>query len=267
MEPEPGAGQPSEGQAGTGAPDVPYQEYLNRVPEEVRGDIAPIFHDWNSAANRRFEEHAQYRKQWEPWEQAGLNQYQPQDVQGALELLNDPQRLREWADQTYGPAQAQQQPQQPQDPYQELYQDPVQQLDERLKPILDRIEQFDQRWQQMEQQQQQAHVASVIESEIAKLREQHGSSLPEKVDLDDIIHRFSQPHLQPGADPAQVVQNAWQDFQALQNQLSTHAIQQKVDQPRTPVTGGEADLSVEKPKSLAEANKAALEMIRATQTA
>lgn len=267
-EPSADAGQPDQGQAADATPSVPYQEYLDRVPEEVRGDIAPIFHDWNSGINRRFEEHATYRKQWEPYEQKGLSQYPAETLEWAVQTLQNPQQAREWLDQQYGPA-AQPEPQAaPQESYGEFV-DPTQQFDQKLDPILQRLEKFEQRWQEQERQQQEARIQSEVDAEIAKLKELHGNTLPEKVreDFSNLIETFGSRHAVPGASPAQIVAKAWADVQALANQFGTAALQQKVDQPQTPVTGGEADLTPDEPKTLAEARKIALEQLRSNRAA
>ena len=272
-EPTADGGQPQQGQAEPAAGDQPYADYLARVPEEVRGDIQPIFHEWNANVNRRFEDAASYRKQWEPYEQAGINQYPAETLKWALDTLQNPQQAREWLDQQYGPVAPQEAPQEPVDPY--GYQDPNAQLQEllqkQLSPLQQQIEQITQWRQEQEQQAMQQQINDAIYAEIDRLHGEHKASLPEGLQkreaFADLIDRFGGPHAVPGADPVQVVQKAWADFQALSNQLSTAALQTKVDQPATPVTGGAPAGAPESPKTLAEANKIALAQWRANQAA
>lgn len=262
--------EPGQGDGGTSG-GQPYADYLNRLPEEVRGDVEPVFKDWNSNVNSRFEEHATYRKQWEPYEQLGLNQRDPEQVSWALQVAEaaqqNPQALREWLDQTYGPAQAQPE-QQPQDPATFDPYDPNAQfeslLSQRLGPLQQQLEQFSQWQQNLEQQQHVQHIDQQLNTAIEKLSAEHGSSLPAGVEMSDVIERFGNRYATPGADPGQVVASAWRDYQAWSNSISTAALQSKVDQPGPAVAGGTADLTPEQPRNLREANALAMQQFRAS---
>lgn len=270
-EPMVDGGQPDQGQADAPSGGQPYADYLNRLPEEVRGDVEPVFQDWNKNVNSRFEQHASFRKQWEPYEKAGLNTYTADQLAWAVQTLQNPQQAREWLDQQYGPVQAPEPAQESLDPY--GYQDPNQQLEQllssKLGPLEQQLQQFNDWRQQLEQQQMEQQIASALEAEVNKLREEHAAGLPKEVqeNFGDIIERFGMRYAESGADPATVVQKAWADFQALQNQLTTAALQNKVDQPQAPVDGGVADLTPEKVNSLREANKIALQQMRANRAA
>ena len=250
---QPDAGQGEGGQQSGGQP---YADYLARVPDEVRGDIEPIFKDWNSHVNSRFQEHAEYQKQWKPYEEAGVTRYEPQDIQAAFQLLQDPQQLRAWADQQYGPVAPE--PAAEPDPY--AFQDPSQQqftelLSKEIGPLREQLDQFTQWRQQLEQQQQEAQIDQQINAEMQALKEKHAASLPEDVrnNFEDIIQRFGWKYAEPGADPKQVVAKAWADFESLSNQLRSSAIQQKLDQPAPPEHGGQADVA---PKPLGRGDDA-----------
>src|ERR1035437_4782758 len=73
--------QPPEGQ-GDQSNSSPYAEYLDRLPEEVRGDVEPVFRDWDAQTTRKFQDAAKYRKQWEPLEQTGVSQRDPAKCSG-----------------------------------------------------------------------------------------------------------------------------------------------------------------------------------------
>lgn len=263
--------QPEQGQGDGGATgDQPYGDLLSRVPEEVRGSVEPLFAEWNSRVNSRFEDAASYRKQWEPYESIGLSDMQPDQVQWALQVANaaqnDPQALRTWLDDNHPQPAPQQQPEPQQDVTFDQY-DPNAQFKQMLDPVLQRLEAMDQRWQQQQQQEYERTIDNTLNSEIAKLSQEHGASLPQGVEMSDVIERFGNRYATPGADPAQVVQKAWQDYTTWSNALSTAALQQKVDQPQTPVTGGEADMTPEpftRGNALGEANKIATQQIRET---
>ena len=257
----------------------PYADYLTRVPEEVRGDVEPIFKDWNSNVNRRFEEHAEYKRSWEPYE--NVRQHQPEAVTEALQLyqaaLNDPQAFQQWFEQyaaerglTPKQAAAELEPEamtfDQYDPNAQLQQ----LLDQKLSPLQSQMEQFISRQQELEQQATVQALSEQVGQEIAKLRAEHAKDLPEKVQeqLEDIIERFGMRYAgEPGATPEQVVRRAWADFESLSNQLQTGALQSKVDQPEPAVSGEVADGAPPQIRTLAEANKIALQQMRASRNA
>src|SRR5438132_770700 len=50
----------------------------------------------------RFQDAADFRKSWEPYEQAGVNQFSPEQVQWGLEFmqaLENPQAIQQWYEQ------------------------------------------------------------------------------------------------------------------------------------------------------------------------
>ena len=260
--------QPDQGQGDGGQTSTqPYAEYLGRVPEEVRADIEPIFKDWNSSVNSRFEQHADYRKQWEPFEQAGLNQYDPAQLSQFLQQLSDPEQARAWVNQTYPQQQPAPEPQQQDFGTYDQY-DPNAQFNQRFDQLTQTIEQMQQRWQEAEQQRYEQAVNSTIEAAVAKLEAEHGKTLPQGVTMAQIIETFGGKHAVPGADPNEVVQKAWSEYDQLRNLERAAALQSKVDQPNPAVSGGEADLTPPPmPKgrvdALREAEKQARAMVHA----
>jgi hypothetical protein len=99
----------AEGQAPEGQPSAPegqaegtsglYNEVLNGVPENLHSQVEPILKQWDSNVSKKFEEAAEYRKQWEPYEEMGVTQHEPERLQALLELgdvLDDPGLLQQW---------------------------------------------------------------------------------------------------------------------------------------------------------------------------
>lgn len=269
--------QPEEGQGGGGesAGDPPYADYLNRVPEEVRGDVAPVFHDWNSSVNRKFEEHAEYRKGWEPYEPLGINQRSPEEVQWALQLSQlaqqDPQGFQEWFQgyaQEHNLTPQEQAAQAADAPsLDEFFSGDPQQiqglLDQRLSPLQQQLEQMNQRFEQQEFAAREAQARQYIDGQVAELRDQHLESLPK--DLRDKFESIVETHAARyiESDPANAVTRGWADFEALMNQLQTAALQQKVNQPAPAESGGVPALESDAPKSLKEAEAVARQQLRA----
>lgn len=283
--------QPDSGQGESGG--QPYADYLDRVPEEVRGDIEPIFSDWNSHVNKQFEQHAGYRKQWEPYEQLGVHEQNPENLQALLDfqqaLENNPQGVWEWAQGYAKERGLYEEPAPAEQPAEDFsYLDPNQQyekvLEQKLGPLQKQFEQFEQWRNQLEeaareQQEQQEHerqvaeISSALEHEIGQLAEKHAANLPEKMreQFGDILERFAYPYADEGLAPGEVVQKAFADFQNWQNLLQTDALQAKVDAPAPAQSGGTPDGS---PPSLGkgrdalrEAEKIAREQLRANRAA
>lgn len=265
--------QPDEGQ-GAQASDSPYADYLNRLPEEVRGDVEPVFRDWDANVTKRFQEASEYRKQWEPYESTGVHQQTPEEIQWALQVAeaakSNPQALREYLDQTFGPVQAQQIEQAAQQDNLTFDQfDPNAQLEQllssKLGPIEQQLQQFSQWQTQQQQEAEHNRIQSAIDTEIGKLKEEHADRLPEPVkeQFEDIIERFGMKYATPGADPASVVSKAWADFEALQNQLERATLQAKADAPSAAESGGVADGSPDKIHNMKEAGVKALEILQA----
>lgn len=88
--------QPNEGQG-----DL-HEHLLSTVPEGLRDSVQPLLAEWDKGVQKKFTEAAEYRKQWEPYEELGINQLPPEDLSELLafrELAQDPEAFRQWYDQ------------------------------------------------------------------------------------------------------------------------------------------------------------------------
>lgn len=91
----PGGDQGAEGDSGL------YD--LNEVPQELREQLEPHLKAIEGNATRKFQEHADYRKQWEPFEELGVQDMDPQSLQGLIEFANmaqDDQAFAQWFAET-----------------------------------------------------------------------------------------------------------------------------------------------------------------------
>lgn len=85
MIPEP-QGQPGTGQENAGQEShPPYWNELQELPEAMRPVVEPTFKKWEQQVNQRFQQQAQQYQRYQPYEQI-INQYQPNDVQMAIQL-------------------------------------------------------------------------------------------------------------------------------------------------------------------------------------
>ncbi len=264
--------QPHEGQGAAG--DAPYAEYLNRIPEEVRGQVEPVFKEWDANTTRRFQEQAEYRKQWEPYEQLGVQNLSQDQVQWAMQFmsaLDSPQTIKDWY-QTYAQAnglseaEKQQQAQQAQQAQPDLasydqfggYEDPAQiqnLLKEQLGPLQQELQALAAWRQQQDQQKQLQEAERLIESQKSDLRTKH----PEEYNEEAISKLVAQ---YVSTDPLNAVPRAFADWQQIRGDIEKATLQSKVNQPPPPESGGVADGSPERITSLAQANVIALARLR-----
>lgn len=61
---------------------APYADYLDKLPETVRPLVEPTFKEWDASVTQRFQELQSKQDSWKDI----VGEYQPDDVQGALQL-------------------------------------------------------------------------------------------------------------------------------------------------------------------------------------
>lgn len=72
---------------------------LNDVPEDVRDHVVPHLKAMEGGITKKFQEAADYRKSWEPYEELGLRDMQPDQVKQLLDfasMANDPTQFDDW---------------------------------------------------------------------------------------------------------------------------------------------------------------------------
>ena len=268
MDPSTEPVQPEEGQGGAGNEgDPPYADFLNRVPEEVRGDVEPVFRDWDANVTRLRQQDAEYRRNWEPYEQLRDNLGSPEDVQALLQFrdlaANDPQAVAQWyqeyAQQNGLTPQQQESPGGTSDPV-DFFAGEKEQIDrlleERLAPLQQDVEQFRQ-WQAERQEQERIQgISNLIETQFSELEQKHGKDILDR----EIVEKFVPDHWD--TDPQQAVFRAYEDAQKLVAQIQRSALQQKAGDPLPAEAGGVANAAPDQPQSFADAKPQAQEMVR-----
>lgn len=85
------------GQEGGGAGPAPYQSYVDRFPEQFRGQAAEIFREWDGNVTRQQQS---VQSRYAPWQQFTDAGYQPEYVTAATQLLDqirqNPQEIIPW---------------------------------------------------------------------------------------------------------------------------------------------------------------------------
>ena len=259
--------QPEQGQGDGGATDAPYAEYLNRIPEQVRGDVEPIFKEWDANTTKRFQDAAEFRKQWEPLAETGVDQLSKDEVAWLVQFrgaLDDPQTMQQWWD-GYAQENGLNQPEAPQEPAPlddfGGFQDPQQLqtlIDQATGPLKQQLEQMQGHIEQQQQQQQQAQLVSQLEGQVAQLEKKQGR--PFSDEERDVLARFASRY----NDAETAIPRAYEDMQKFVGGVEKGAFQQKVDAPAAAEAGGVADVNVPQFKSVHDdgVKNAAMEFLR-----
>lgn len=257
--------QPNQGQGAAGG-DSPYGEYLNRIPEDARSEAEAAFKQWDADTTKKFQDAAEYKRSWEPFEQMGVQKRDPNEVEWAMQFvdaLQNPTTIKEWYDtyaQQHGLA-----AQNDQADDQE-YLDPSMQsalekmLQSHVGPVASQLAEITQWREAQEQQAREAEAMSNLRSQLDELKSQHGADFNEPM-VEKLLPQYIE------SDPQHAVQRAWEDWQAIRNQIEQQAISGKANQPAGAVSGGTADGSPPDIRTLKDAAAAAIEQLRAGRTA
>lgn len=251
VQPDPGQGGASEG--------TPYSEYLDRIPAELRDQVEPVFKSWDSNVTRRFQELSSAGRRWEPFEQAGLHQYDPQSLQQLVEFAqmaeSNPEAYTSWLREQASAA-GLLSTQQDED----TYIDPAieklveQRFEKQFGPLQQQVQQF-QSWQQQQEmaRAQQQHTEQ-INTRLDELARQHGE-FPRPA-----VEKFISNYID--SDPQNAVDRAFGDYQQLVADIEKQVFASKLSQPGTPETSGTPDAHAQPITSLRDAAAIATERLR-----
>jgi hypothetical protein len=264
-----------QGDGGQGG-DPPYAEYLSRIPNEVRDDVEPIFKEWDANVSKKFQSHAEFRKQWEPFAETGIHQLPAEDVSWLVQFrqaLDNPEVMQQWwegyaRENGLTPQQAEEaQAAAGLDDYQ-AYQDPNQQqlieklLEERLGPLSKQLEQFSSRFEQQDQAQAMAEASRIIDGQVAALEKEHNGGNRFDEETRDLVDRFASKYIE--SDPMNAITRGWGDYQRMSSEIEKRTLQGKLDQPLPAESGGVPSVSPEQHKRIDDdgVKTAALEFLR-----
>ena len=241
---------------------------LSSIPEQFRPSVEPVFKQWESNVTKKFQEHADYRKSWEPYEQLGVNNVAPDQLETLLafnQLAEDPEQFDEWLHTTalergLFEQQQQQQAQEPmgEDPYGDPYAQPqqAQQFDpEMLQQMIS--EQVGPLYEQAQAQQQQQAVQSAaeeIQSQLDGLHEKHGD-FP-----DEFICQLAMAYDTPDG-----IERAFSDYQNVIAQTERGVVENKLSEPSVPESGGQPSVAPPETNSWEDARAAAIARLRANR--
>jgi hypothetical protein len=250
--PNEAAAQPEEPQRGEpegqGADDNGLYD-LSAVPEDIRPYVVDELKKIEANATRKFQEHADFRKQWEPYQELGVDKVSPEEMEQLLDFLQiarDEQAFANWWEQV-GEEFGLFDDEEPEEDgeFGEASDENIEQvvknlLDERLGPVEARLSE--------DEQEQRVQAAwDEIQSQLAALREEHG-------DFDeDAVCQLAMAY---GGDE-DAIQRGFEDFQRIAGHAERQFVEGNGDQPETPERGGAPSANSEPITDFAQATSIA----------
>jgi hypothetical protein len=264
MEDNSTAVQPEEVDAGQGGESSGLYD-LSSIPEQLRPAVEPVFKQWEANVTKKFQDHAEYRKSWEPYEQLGVNNLDPSELQDLIafnDLAGNPEQFDQWlynAAMERGMIGEQQQQEAPQedlygDSYGEVQQQQQFDPDMIQQMIADQVGPLYEQAQQQAQQQAVQQATEEIQSTLDGLHKEHGD-FP-----DEVVCQLALAYDTPDG-----LQRAFSDYQSLIAQTERGVVEQKLAQPSVPEVGGASNTQAPDINSWESARAAAIARLKAGQ--
>lgn len=227
-----------------------HEQFISSAPEHLRDAARELVPTWDQYVQKQFTDHAGYRSQWEPYEQLGVNEIEPNELQELLEfreILQDEDSFRQWYEsigQLLGGEDGE--GQDPEDGEQPQIPRELQQF----------MQDFYATQQQQQEQQMFQQTAMQVRSELDDLKKNNPDLSEED---EDYICTLALKY-----DGNDAIQRGFQDFQKLLGRAESGVFNNKTspDLRVAPVSGGNQDTSVEPVTTFEQAARAARERMR-----
>lgn len=239
---------------------------LSNVPEDVRESLMPHLKAIEGNATKKFQEHAQYRDQWKPYEELGLNEMDPQELQQLLDFADLAQDDDGW--KGYIEAQAKElglleaagTEGEPGTEFEGMSPDEIQaEIDRRVE---ERVSPLEQRLSEQDSTRAVQEAKDAAENRLVECLGEAGIKLDDFPDeQQDRVYRLAMSYHEMGDDDP--VGSAFKELQELVAGTENGLLSRKVNAPRAPEgAGGQAATATAQPKTFKEAGAAGLERIR-----
>jgi hypothetical protein len=237
---------------------------LSTVPEAYRSDVERIAKEIDGNVTRRFQEAADYRSQWEPYEQLGIHEYDPEALQSLLsfaEIAEDEDSFREWWESVgdemdffdsegtgdEGGLDEGGLPDDERERAAMLAQMFEGMLDERLGPVEESLS-------AAEEEQLLDEASDLIDERLEALKKEHGDF------NEEAVLRLSMAH----APDTDALEKGFADYLEIVNSAATSAINGKAGQPAPGEGEGTANTNRRIPVSFDEASEMAKQRLAAS---
>lgn len=236
---------------------------LDSVDPDIREQLVPHLKAIEGNVTKRFQEAADYRKGWAPYEELGVKDVNPETLQGLLNFLQvaeNPQSFAEWW-KAAGEEQGLFDQIQPEgadlglEDVDDLSTDKIQELisealAEHLNPIQERL-------QAQDQERQQQEASNEITQQLEQIRTDN-PDLPEGAE--DAIVRLA--YSWADEDPENAVEKGFQEYKEIIGLGEKGLFENKSNQPAPAEGQGAADLGGEKILGFEQAKAAALQRLQ-----
>lgn len=269
-----GGGAPDDGgdggdDGGQGDPGEGGLYDLDSVPQELRQHVEPILREMEGNVTRRFQQRADELRQWEPYQELGIHEVDPADLERLLQfadMAQDPDQFGNWwrtvgqqmglsLDEGGGSGEL--------DGFtdDELEDMSPEQIQELIaEQVAEKISPIEAALQENAYAQAEQEAMADISDQLGALVDEHGDDL----DTEAILQLA---YAYVDEDPDGAIQRGFEDYQRLVNNAGADLFDRKVNQPKTPEGRGSTDHSPERITSFKDAKAAGLERLRAAQTA
>lgn len=239
-----------EAEATEGQGAAPYAEYLDKLPEEIRGDVEPIFKEWDSSVTKKFQEAAEFRKQWEPFQDLNLSEVPRDELENLIALrelaADSPEDFDRWLVET-----AMERgllDQDSEDPY--AMEDDSDPLEEKLSPLQSELNQLKEWKEAQEYESRVSEAMKLVEQQVEEASQKH-PDVPQEL-AEQFLASFAE------SDPENAVSLAFEAAEKWMAQIQQGMVQDKLSQPEGAEQGSKADAAPEEIRDFATASKAAL---------
>lgn len=237
---------------------------LASVPEDLRPHVEPHLKAIEANITKKLQENAESLKRWEPFDEMGIADIDPQALQQLLEfaeMAQDEQKFAQWYKETgerLGLAGQDEDDDLDLDFEDDLTPEKIETLI--AKAVAENFEPIKQGLQEREAKEAEQAALAEITNTLDQLREEHGA------DLDtDAITQLALAYVDD--DPDNAIARGFEDYQRLVGNAEGGLFAKKVNQPGTPEGAGRASTAPPKITTFEQAKVAALDRLKADNAA
>ncbi len=225
---------------------------LGSVDPEIREQLTPHLKAIEGNVTKKFQEASEYRKGWEPYEELGLRDMNPEAVKQLLDfaqLAQNPEQFDQWLKNA-----AKERGLLTEEPEIELDDDLDQEAIDKLveEKLKERLSPIEQTFQQQQEETKVAQANEEIGGALKKIEGDYpalfeGKSDEEKKAVENAIIQLAFAYTQDDSlTPAQTVEKGFEDYKSLVGQGEKSLFEQKANQPDPAEGPGAASTAADK---------------------
>jgi hypothetical protein len=258
-EPPADAGAPDEGAGGDAGRTDGFEYDLSSVPEELRPQVEPHLKAIQANVTKSFQDAAAFRRQWEPYDELGLRDIQPDQIKQLLdfaEMTQDQERFAEWWKEVGNELNLM-----PDEGSLEEFDDEPTDRERELQGRIDELEQkFSGEFEERDNRAAEERAMQTIQQTMDGLVKEHGEFDREVVAA--LSERYAED------DPENCIKRGFEDYQRIRSEGEKGLFDKKAGQPSPPEGGGgKPDTTPSPITNFEDAKAAARERLRESSAA